>query len=139
MHDSLPVFVDTLNARERTLFSIVSNIAEHQKAFFLENGILQSFTLKKVAEELEMHESTISRAISNKSLCFKNREIPLKYFFVSQTINGDSKDSVESKIRDLVDAEDKSHPLSDQKICNLLKRDKLIMRSYNLQNSQLAR
>ena len=121
------LLIDTLNARERTLFSIVSNIAEHQKVFFLENGSLQPFTLKKVAEELGMHESTISRAISNKSLRFKNREIPLKYFFVSQTANGDSKDSVESKIRTLVDAEDKSHPLSDQKICDLLKRDNVIV------------
>ena len=121
------LLIDTLNARERTLFSIVSNIAEHQKAFFLENGSLQPFTLKKVAEELGMHESTISRAISNKSLRFKNREIPLKYFFVSQTVNGDSKDSVESKIRALVDTEDKSHPLSDQKICDLLKRDNVIV------------
>ena len=56
------------------------NSLETQKEFFLESGRLQAFTLKEVAEELNMHESTISRAISNKSLRFKNREIPLKYF-----------------------------------------------------------
>lgn len=121
------LLIDTLNARERTLFSIVSNIAEHQKEFFLESGRLQAFTLKEVAEELDMHESTISRAISNKSLRFKNREIPLKYFFVSKTANGDSKDSVEEKIRRLIEAEDKSHPLSDQKLAELMKKDNIVV------------
>ena len=109
------------------LFSIVSNIAEHQKEFFLESGRLQAFTLKEVAEELNMHESTISRAISNKSLRFKNREIPLKYFFVSKTANGDSKDNVEEKIRTLIEAEDKSHPLSDQKLAELMKKDNIVV------------
>lgn len=42
------LLIDTLNARERTLFSIVSNIAEHQKEFFLESGSLQPFTLKEL-------------------------------------------------------------------------------------------
>lgn len=121
------LLIDTLNARERTLFSVVSNIAEHQKEFFLESGRLQAFTLKEVAEELNMHESTISRAISNKSLRFKNREIPLKYFFVSKTANGDSKDNVEEKIRTLIEAEDKSHPLSDQKLAELMKKDNIVV------------
>lgn len=121
------LLIDTLNARERTLFSIVSNIAEHQKEFFLEGGRLQPFTLKEVAEELDMHESTISRAISNKSLRFKNREIPLKYFFISKTANGDSKDSVEERIRTLIEAEDKSHPLSDQKLAELMKKDNIVV------------
>lgn len=88
---------------------------------------MQPFTLKEVAEELDMHESTISRAISNKSLRFKNREIPLKYFFVSKTANGDSKDSVEEKIRRLIEAEDKSHPLSDQKLAELMKKDNIVV------------
>ena len=74
-----------------------------------------------------MHESTISRAISNKSLRFKNREIPLKYFFVSKTANGDSKDNVEEKIRTLIEAEDKSHPLSDQKLAELMKKDNIVV------------
>ena len=121
------LLVDTLNARERTLFSIVSNITEHQSNFFLKDGRLEPFTLKEVAEELGMHESTISRAISNKSVCFKNREIPLKYFFISKTVNGDSKDCVEERIKTLIASEDKQHPLSDQKLSELMKKEGIVV------------
>ena len=120
------LLVDTLNARERTLFSIVSNITEHQRNFFLKDGRLEPFTLKEVAEELGMHESTISRAISNKSVRFKNREIPLKYFFISKTVNGDSKDCVEERIKTLIASEDKQHPLSDQKLSELIKKEGIV-------------
>ena len=120
------LLVDTLNARERTLFSIVSNITEHQRNFFLKDGRLEPFTLKEVAEELGMHESTISRAISNKSVRFKNREIPLKYFFISKTVNGDSKDCVEERIKALIASEDKQHPLSDQKLSELMKKEGIV-------------
>ena len=121
------LLVDTLNARERTLFSIVSNITEHQRNFFLKDGRLEPFTLKEVAEKLGMHESTISRAISNKSVCFKNREIPLKYFFISKTVNGDSKDCVEERIKTLIASEDKQHPLSDQKLSELMKKEGIVV------------
>jgi RNA polymerase sigma-54 factor len=121
------LLVDTLNARERTLFSIVSNITEHQRNFFLKDGRLEPFTLKEVAEELGMHESTISRAISNKSVRFKNREIPLKYFFISKTVNGDSKDCVEERIKALIASEDKQHPLSDQKLSELMKKEGIVV------------
>lgn len=120
------LLVDTLNARERTLFSIVSNITEHQKNFFLKDGRLEPFTLKEVAEELGMHESTISRAVSNKSVRFKNREIPLKYFFISKTVNGDSKDCVEERIKTLIASEDKQHPLSDQRLSELMKKEGIV-------------
>ena len=120
------LLVDTLNARERTLFSIVSNITEHQRNFFLKDGRLEPFTLKEVAEELGMHESTISRAISNKSVRFKKREIPLKYFFISKTVNGDSKDCVEERIKALIASEDKQHPLSDQKLSELMKKEGIV-------------
>ena len=121
------LLVDTLNARERTLFSIVSNITEHQRNFFLKDGRLEPFTLKEIAEELGMHESTISRAISNKSVRFKNREIPLKYFFISKTVNGDSKDCVEERIKTLIASEDKQHPLSDQKLSELMKKEGIVV------------
>ena len=121
------LLVDTLNARERTLFSIVSNITEHQRNFFLKDSRLEPFTLKEIAEELGMHESTISRAISNKSVRFKNREIPLKYFFISKTVNGDSKDCVEERIKTLIASEDKQHPLSDQKLSELMKKEGIVV------------
>lgn len=87
---------------------------------------LEPFTLKEVAEELGMHESTISRAISNKSVRFKKREIPLKYFFISKTVNGDSKDCVEERIKALIASEDKQHPLSDQKLSELMKKEGIV-------------
>ena len=94
------LLVDTLNARERTLFFYCfEHYRTSEEFFFLKDGRLEPFTLKEVAEELGMHESTISRAISNKSVRFKNREIPLKYFFISKTVNGDSKDCVEERIK----------------------------------------
>ena len=102
------------------------NITEHQRNFFLKDGRLEPFTLKEVAEELGMHESTISRAISNKSVRFKNREIPLKYFFISKTVNGDSKDCVEERIKALIASEDKQHPLSDQKLSELMKKEGIV-------------
>jgi len=56
--------MDTLNARERTLFSIVSSIVEKQSAYFLEHAYLNPLTLRDVAEQMGTNESTISRAIS---------------------------------------------------------------------------
>lgn len=112
--DIKTVNVGNMSARENT---------EHLRP---KDGRLEPFTLKEVAEELGMHESTISRAISNKSVRFKKREIPLKYFFISKTVNGDSKDCVEERIKALIASEDKQHPLSDQKLSELMKKEGIV-------------
>lgn len=117
------LLMDTLNARDRTLFSIVSSIVEKQSAYFLEHAYLNPLTLRDVAEQMGTNESTISRAISNKSLLFKNRLFPLKCFFVSKTQEGESRDNISGKIKEIIEKEDKKKPLSDQKIADILEQE----------------
>ncbi|MFR6470757.1 MAG: hypothetical protein ACLUPE_00430 [Turicibacter sanguinis] len=72
-------------------------------------------TLSQLASETGFHESTISRTLNNKYYSFNGEAYPLKNF-VSQTASGDSSDSIKKAIVELVDDEDKEHPLSDNQI-----------------------
>ena len=116
---------DMLNARERTLCLIATAIVENQKDFFLKRGNRKPLTLREIAEQVGIHESTISRAISGKALRFENRAIPFKYFFTSKTSGGDSKDAIAERMKILIAQEDKKKPLSDQKLADILKKEGL--------------
>ncbi|UFJ39959.1 RNA polymerase factor sigma-54 [Brevibacillus humidisoli] len=118
----------SIEQRRLTLLRVMQAIVEKQIDFF-EHGVdrLKPMTQKEIAERVGLHESTVSRATSNKYVQTPRGVFELKYFFTSalSTANGDaaSSESVKRRIKALVDAEDRSRPLSDQKLTELLAKE----------------
>lgn len=118
--------IKSIEHRKVTLYRVVSCIVEMQKDF-LDHGIrcLKPMTLKQVAEKVEVHESTISRATNNKYVQTPRGVFELKFFF-SSSLKGQELDEMVSArstkrlIQDIVEAEDRLNPLSDQQICDML-------------------
>lgn len=110
------MFIRNINERRRTLRQITKAIVEYQQGY-LETGskaFSRPLTRTKIARMLKMHESTVSRATSNKYIQLPSEEVvPFEFFF-------DGAVSTKDMIRDLIAAEDKSNPLSDQQIANIL-------------------
>ena len=119
------IYIKSLLSRYDTLLLVAQAIVEHQSAFF-EHGELamRPLILYDIAQQLEMHESTISRAISGKYLLAGGRIYQLKYFFSSAltSIDGSSSSStaIRSLIKRMIDKESKTKPLSDSKIAKEL-------------------
>ncbi|HKX77704.1 MAG TPA: RNA polymerase factor sigma-54 [Novosphingobium sp.] len=118
-----------LDQRQKTILKVASEIVKHQDGFF-RHGVayLKPLTLRAVAEEIGMHESTVSRVTSNKYLQCERGTFELKYFFSSgvAAAGGDgaaSAEAVKAAIRQLIDAEDAGAILSDDTLVDLL-RDK---------------
>jgi RNA polymerase sigma-54 factor len=121
--------VKALDQRQRTIIKVASEIVKQQEAFFL-NGVahLKPLTLARVADAIEMHESTVSRVTSNKYLSCARGLFELKYFFTSGIASADggdavSAEAVKSAIRALIAAEDPKRVLSDDTLVDML-RDK---------------
>ncbi|UNE63842.1 RNA polymerase factor sigma-54 [Xanthomonas oryzae] len=116
----------SLEARGETLLRVVRCLLQHQ-AGFLEFGAqaLRPLTLREIAGELGLHESTISRAISRKYVRTPRGTIALRSFFASgiDTDSGGeaSSTAIQAMIRRLIDAENPRKPLSDAKLADLLK------------------
>ena len=111
--------------RGSTLMGLAKFLVERQKGFF-EHGeqAIRPLKMKDAAEALEVHESTISRAVRGKYLQCSWGLYPLNYFF-SAGIAGEDKEEVSSRkirqeIRKLIEEEDTRKPYSDQKLCDLL-------------------
>ena len=115
----------SLDHRNKTLYRVTDSIIKFQREFF-ESGVpgLKPLNLKDVAQDLGMHESTISRATSNKYVSCQHGLFGFRFFFSSglRTGNGTvSSTSVKEMIQKIVDEEDVARPLSDQKISDILK------------------
>ena len=113
--------------RTSTIEAVIRKIFEKQQAFFEKDLLhLRSLTLSEIAGELDLHVSTISRAISNKYIQTPHGLFAIKFFFqpgVKQK-NGETVTIVIKKwIRDLIESEDKQKPLSDEKIRGRLQVD----------------
>jgi RNA polymerase sigma-54 factor len=121
--------VQSIFKRQQTIFKVANSIIKFQRAFF-EHGIsqLKPLVLKDVAEDISMHESTISRATANKYAHTPQGIFELKFFFTSGVKAADGEDvsaeTVKEKIRTLVGAE-REDPLSDQAIADILRRDQI--------------
>ncbi len=120
--------IKSIHQRQRTIFRVTKSIVKFQRDFF-EKGIeyLKPLVLRDVAEDIEMHESTVSRVTTNKYVQTPRGLFELKYFFNSgiSTTVGDSiaSESVKSKIRDIVAEENPKKPYSDQKIVDILRQE----------------
>ena len=112
----------TLGQRKDTILEVGKIIVQHQAAFFEEKqGALKPLMLKDVAKQLEVHESTISRAVNGKYIETDFGVFELRSFFVNKVNDEDtSADEVKQLIASFVEQEDKRKPLSDQKIVELL-------------------
>lgn len=119
----------SLYQRQRTLYKVVESIVRFQREFF-EEGVtkLKPLILKEVAEDIEMHESTVSRITTSKYVSTPHGIFELKFFFNSALgLNDGSQvgsESVKALIKQMVAEEDTKKPLSDEKIGEILK-DKL--------------
>ncbi|HET7578237.1 MAG TPA: RNA polymerase factor sigma-54, partial [Bacillales bacterium] len=120
--------VKSIEQRRMTLVNVTEMIVRKQQRF-LENGMryLVPMTLKEVADELDIHESTVSRAVRNKMIQTPNGLYELKSFFTSRVNTssgeGTSSASVKLLIKDMIRQEDGKHPFSDQKIASVLEND----------------
>jgi RNA polymerase sigma-54 factor len=117
--------IRSLEIRNETLMKVATCIVSRQTDF-LEQGeeAMKPMVLRDVAEEIGMHESTISRVTTNKYMHTPRGVFEFKYFFSSHLSTADGEDqsstSVRAKIRKLIGAENPAKPLSDSKIANLL-------------------
>jgi len=120
--------IKSIHQRQRTIYKVTESIVKHQRDFF-ERGPehIKPMILRDIANDIGMHESTVSRVTTAKYVHTPQGIFELKYFFNSgiSTDDGDSlaSESVKLKIKDLVSGEDPRNPLSDQKIVDLLKKD----------------
>jgi RNA polymerase sigma-54 factor len=117
-----------LDSRAQTILKTASMIVEEQDAFFLYGvEFLKPMTLKDIADKIEMHESTVSRVTSNKYIGTPRGLFELKYFFTTGLMGADglnhSAESIKSRIKALIDAEDPKKILSDDTIVDLLQQE----------------
>ncbi|EJO34761.1 MULTISPECIES: RNA polymerase factor sigma-54 [Acinetobacter] len=121
-------FIKSIDERHKTLLKVASCIVEHQRTFF-EIGAegMKPLILREVAEEVQLHESTVSRVTSNKYMLTPRGLFELKYFFsshVGTTSGGEaSSTAIRAMIKKLVSNENPRKPLSDNSITNLLKEE----------------
>ena len=115
----------SLYQRQRTLYKVVESIVRFQREFF-EEGVtkLKPLILKEVAEDIEMHESTVSRITTSKYVSTPHGIFELKFFFNSALdLNDGSQvgsESVKALIKQMIAAEDPKKPLSDERIGEIL-------------------
>ena len=115
----------SLDHRNKTIYRVTESILNFQSGFF-EKGApsLKPMNLKDVAADLQMHESTISRATSNKYMACNHGLFCFRYFFSSGVDSGEGKVSstaVKEQIKKIISEEDGRKPLSDQKVAEILK------------------
>ncbi len=120
--------IKSLDQRQRTIYKVATSIVHQQRAF-LDYGIehLKPMVLRDVAEDIEMHESTVSRVVSNKYIHTPRGLFPLKFFFhsgIDREYGGDiSSLTVKRKISQQVQEEDPRKPLSDSELMRTLNRE----------------
>lgn len=116
-----------ISQRNETLFRIAEVIAKQQRAFFLSpEGKLKPATMKAVAQELSLHESTVARAVSNKVLDSPRGIFLFRFFFTNAYVDSKGEDvsskTVKQWLKQLIEEEDKKKPLSDEALSQLIQR-----------------
>jgi len=116
--------IKSIEQRRNTIYRVVEEILNKQYDFF-EKGVLylKTLNMKDVADALDIHESTVSRTANGKYLQCSHGLFEIKYFFQAgiETENGGiSAESIKLLIKKMIDEEDKTKPISDQKITDNL-------------------
>ena len=122
----------SVDQRQKTIIKVATSIINFQHAF-LDHGIehLRPLVLRDVANDIGMHESTVSRVVNNKYMHTPQGVYEMKYFFHSGISSsfGEHVSSVtiKQRIKKIVEAEDQRRPLSDSKIMNILQKEGLAL------------
>lgn len=122
--------IKSIHQRQRTLYKVAQSIVKLQNEFF-EKGVsyLKPMVLRDVAEDVGMHESTISRVTASKYMHTPHGIFELKYFFNSSinSVMGEAvaSESVKERIRQLIREEDSARPYSDQEIVKILQKENI--------------
>ena len=122
--------IKSIHQRQKTIYRVMESILRFQREFF-DKGIthLKPMVLRDVAQDIQMHESTISRVTTNKYAFTPQGIFELKYFFnssISRSGGGSiASASVQEKIRQIIAVEDPKKPHSDDKIAQILKDDQI--------------
>ncbi len=121
-------FIKSLQQRQRTIYKVMESLLKFQHDFFEKGpGYLKPLILHDVANDIGMHESTVSRVTSNKYVHTPTGIYELKYFFSTAvaTTNGETvaAEAIKNRIRQLIQQEDPAKPLSDNKLSALLKEE----------------
>ena len=119
--------IKSIHQRQQTIYRVTESIMKFQREF-LELGVsaLKPLVLRDVAEDVAMHECTISRVTTNKYVHTPQGVFELKFFFSSGLKTGQgevSSEPVKYRIRALVSAEYPQHPMSDQAIVEILRKE----------------
>lgn len=137
--------IKSIQQRQQTIYKVVESILKFQMAFF-EQGVsqLRPMVLRDVAEDIDMHESTISRVTTNKYVHSPQGTFELKYFFTSaiEQKHGEalSSQSIKARIRQVIQEEDPDRPLSDKSIADIFQKEdiKLARRTVAKYREQLG-
>jgi len=118
--------MSSLEMRNRTLLNVAQSIVTHQQDFLVNGEVaMRPLVLREVAEQIAVHESTVSRATTRKYMLTPRGIYELKYFFSSHVSTGQggmvSATAVKARLQALVDSEPSSSPLSDQELAGLLR------------------
>jgi len=124
--------ISSIEQRRQTIIKIMKVIIEKQEAFFTDGFIaLKPLTLKEVADEIDMHESTVSRATTNKVIQTPQGSFDLRMLFTSKLETGDGDDISQTTLKALLEGmianENKQKPLSDQNIADHFKSENNII------------
>ncbi|MDP3716896.1 MAG: RNA polymerase factor sigma-54 [Acidobacteriota bacterium] len=124
--------IKSVEQRQKTIHKVATSICTFQRDF-LDHGIehLRPLVLRDVANDIGMHESTVSRVVTNKYMHTPQGVFEMKYFFHSgiSSSYGDAVSSVtiKNRIKKIIESEDPKKPLSDSKIVNILQREGLML------------
>ena len=138
--DSAKWFIEMIQQRQHTLLSTMTNIMKHQEEFFLTGDILtmRPMILKDIAEKTNLDISTVSRVANSKFVQTEFGTYRLKFFF-SESLSTDSGEEVSTRevkeiLSNLIDAEDKHKPLSDEFLTDMLNE-----KGYNIARRTVAK
>ena len=132
--------IKSIEHRKTTIYKVLEKIIELQRDFFdYGEEHLKPMTLKEIADSLEVHESTVSRAIRDKFIYTDRGTIKIKDLFttgISSKGSGEevSTNIIKNSIKELIDGEDRKNPLSDQVICDILNK-----KSMNISRRTVAK
>ena len=122
--------IDAIRQRQETLLRVVREIVRHQREF-LDHGLpaMRPLKMQRIADDLGIHVSTVSRAIADKYAQTPRGILPLKFFFHGGTESSDgsveSRLSVKDRVRQAIEKEDARSPLSDEDLANRFKAEGL--------------
>lgn len=116
--------IKSIHQRQRTIYRVCESILKYQRDWFDGSGPLKPLILKTVADDIEMHESTVSRVTTRKYMHTPRGVFELKYFFNSSINTGDgdniASEAVKDEIKKIVQGENAKKPLSDAAIVKIL-------------------